>query len=300
MLPLLLASALWGTTGTAAHFLPSEVSPLATGAATMTVGGVLLFIVSVHDATQVLRDRVALRWLIPGALGVFAYPLAFYSSMHLAGVAVGTVVSLGSAPVFAAVIEYAVDRRAIGSRWAVSTALAVAGVVLLGLGGHGTGDGDAAPALGILLGLLAGFSYALYTYASERVIARGHEPHGVMGSLFGFGAVLLLPVLLATGQPLTQSSQSAAITLYLALGPMFVAYLLFGAGLRWVRSSTATTITLLEPLVATMLAVIVVGERLGPPGWIGLALVILGVVLLVLPRRSAEGAVDGLPTAPRL
>ena len=97
MLAIVLASLLWGTTGTAASFLPSTVPPLATGAATMGIGGALLFAVSARRATAVLRDAAARPWLLLGAAGVVAYPLAFYSSMEYAGVAVGNVVSLGSA-----------------------------------------------------------------------------------------------------------------------------------------------------------------------------------------------------------
>src|SRR3954469_11327683 len=89
VLPIVLAALLWGTTGTAAHFLPDDVSPLATGAATMLIGGVLLFLASVRGSLAAIRDRRSLLWLIVGAVGVFAYPLAFYSSMRLAGVAIG-------------------------------------------------------------------------------------------------------------------------------------------------------------------------------------------------------------------
>lgn len=294
VVPIIVASVLWGTTGTAAHFLPADVSPLATGAATMAIGGALLFIVSLRSAVGAIRDRRSILWLLAGAVGVFAYPLAFYSSMSLAGVAIGTVVSLGAAPVFAAVIEFVVDRRRVTGRWAFAALIAVVGVVLLASGGSGEADANAT-VVGVLLGLLAAFSYALYTFASERAIAVGHSSRGVMGALFGIGAVLLLPVLLVTGAPLLQGPSSIGITAYLAIGPMFIAYLLFGAGLRWVRSSTATVITLIEPAVATVLAVVVVGERFDVVGWIGLLLVVAGILLLVLPRGGAPEAVVDAP-----
>ena len=74
-LALVVASLLWGTTGTAASFLPDVVSPLATGAATMTLGGAALFAVSARGAARVLRDRVARGWVALGAVGVFAVNL---------------------------------------------------------------------------------------------------------------------------------------------------------------------------------------------------------------------------------
>jgi DME family drug/metabolite transporter len=290
VLALVIASLLWGTTGTSATFLPDDVSPLAVGASTMGVGGILLFAATSRVSVAVLRDARSRRWVLIGALGVLVYPLAFYAGMDLAGVAVGNVVALGSGPVFAALLEWLVERRPLSARWGVSTALAVVGIVLLAVGREpdaaaGTGDTVA----GVALGLLAGLAYALYTYASSRA-SGAHPSRGVMGAMFGAGAVLLLPVLLVTGGPLLQSWQTVGIAGYLAIGPMFVAYLLFGIGLRSIRSSTVTTITLLEPVVATVLAVLVVGERLAPVGWVGLGLVLTGLAVLISARRPPKTA----------
>jgi DME family drug/metabolite transporter len=250
----------------------------------MTIGGALLFVVSARSALAALRDPRARRWLLIGAIGVFVYPLAFYSSMNLAGVAIGNVVALGSGPVFAALLEWVVERRGLSRRWLVATVIAVIGVALLSIGG----DPHAATAVvpGVLLGLLAGFAYALYTYCSSRALQFEHTGRAVMGGMFGVGALALAPVLLATGAPLLQSAPTVGIAVYLAIGPMFIAYLLFGFGLTHIRSSAATTITLLEPFIATLLAVIVVGERPEPLGWIGLVLILLGVTVLVTARHG--------------
>jgi DME family drug/metabolite transporter len=293
VLALVLASLLWGTTGVTATFLPGDVSPLAVGAATMGLGGALLFATALRLSAGVLRDPFARRWALIGAVGVVAYPLVFYSSMSLVGVAVGNVVALGSGPVFAALLEWGVERARLSLRWLASTALAGAGILLLAFGRQGGGDAGASPALaalGIVLGLAAGLAYALYTYASSRAIRAGHPSRGVLGGMFGLGALPLLIVLAVVGAPLLQSATSIGLTAYLALGPMLLAYLLFGIGLRSVRSSAATTITLLEPVVATVLAVLVVGERLTPWGWAGFALVIGGLTLLITARRDAPAS----------
>lgn len=285
---LVAASLLWGTTGTAASFMTEAVSPIAIGAATMSVGGALLFAISARPAVAVFRLPDARRWLLVGAIGVVLYPLAFYSSMHLAGVAVGNVVSLGSGPLFAAILEWRIERRPLTMRWMLGTTAAITGVALLVAGGRGgEAAGESAP-LGVVLGLVAGASYALYTYASGRVIRLGHSSRATMGAVFGLGAIPLAVVLVATGAPLLADSSNLAIAGYLAVGPMFLAYVFFGRGLRSLRSSTVTVITLLEPVVATALAVVVVGERLGVAGWIGLALILLGVTVVSTARRPAE------------
>lgn len=284
---LVASCVLWGTTGTAATFLPEAVSPLAIGASTMTLGGALLFVASRRAAIAVIRDRSVRGWLVAAALGMVAYPLSFYASMDLAGVAIGNVVSLGSGPLFAALLEWRVFRTRLTARWMLSAGIAVTGMALLVAGGHG-GDSpvDAAgiPA-GVALGLVAGASYALFTFASGVVIRAGHSGRGTMGAAFGLAALPLAVVLLAVGAPLLSSGASIGIAVYLAVGPMFFAYLFFAVGVRALASSTVTVITLLEPLVATLLAVLIVGERLEPLGWVGLALILGGVTVLSSARQ---------------
>lgn len=284
---LVAASILWGTTGTAASFVDDAVSPVAIGAATMAIGGALLLAISARGAIAAVRRPDARRWLLIGAIGVVAYPLAFYSAMDIAGVAIGNVVALGSGPLFAALLERVIDGRHLTRRWMLGASAGIVGVALLVVGGHGgagAADADAVP-LGVALGLVAGAAYALYTFASGRVIGLGVSSRSTMGAVFGLGAIPLAIVLLATGAPILESPQNVAIVGYLALGPMFLAYVLFGWGLRSIRSSTVTVVTLLEPVVATILAVLIVGERLDALGWVGLALILLGVTVVSTARR---------------
>lgn len=285
---ILVAGSLWATTGTTASFLPVGVSPLATGAASFILGSLLLFTTSLSPTLAVLavsglRIRIAV-----SALAVAVFPLAFYSSMNLAGVAVGTVVTVGSAPIFAAALEGAVSRRRPRLRWLAASGAAVLGVLLLALSGliegpaGRTGAGAAEVPGGVLLGLLAGFAYAFYTFESRRLITEGQSSRGVFGAMCVVAAVLLLPVLVSVGEPLLQSPLTIGIVGYLALGPMFAAYLFFGAGLRSTSSSTATILTLIEPVVATILAILVVGERLALLGWAGLAFILVGVTVILV------------------
>lgn len=120
-----------------------------------------------------------------------------------------------------------------------------------------------------------------------------------MGSVFGLGGALLMPVLLFTGAPLIESTQAFSVAAYMALVPMFIGYLLFGYGLMRVSASTATTITLSEPAVATVLAVLIVGEQLGLLGWIGLGVIalVLGILALAPTNTQIKGEAEpaGLP-----
>ncbi|MFI8535187.1 DMT family transporter [Streptomyces aquilus] len=304
---VLAASVLWGTTGTAATLAP-QVGPLAIGAVAMGLGGLLQALVA---APRIARDAGRLRarrgTVLLGAASVAIYPLAFYTSMHLAGVAVGTVVSIGTAPLASAVIERALDRRRLTRRWLLAAALGLLGTALLCVAEAAHADGDtgagsmAATLLGVGLGLVAATTYALYSWAAHRLITGGIPSRAAMGAVFGLGGLLLVPVLLATGGALVGSWSNAAVGGYMAVVPMFAGYVLFGWGLAHVPASTATTLSLLEPAVAAVLAVLVVGERLPAAGWAGIAFVIACLAVLTTPartvrrRRGEEGDVAPAP-----
>jgi DME family drug/metabolite transporter len=280
---VLVAASLWGTTGTAASMAPG-VGPLAIGAAAMGIGGLL----QAAAASRVMfthRGALTGQWrtVMVSAGAVAVFPLAFYSSMRLAGVAVGTVVSIGAAPAAAAVIERVVDRQPLSLGWALGTTVGVSGVLALALAHRGeTGPATTAaaqPVLGIVLGLLAGFTYALYSWGAARVMRCGMPSRPVMGAVFGLGGILLLPVLALTGAPIITSGSHLAVAAYLAIVPMFLGYILFGRGLSTIAASTATTVSLLEPAVAALIAVIVLHEHLTPIGWLGLGLLFASLII---------------------
>ena len=288
---VLAASLLWGSTGTAATFAPG-VSPIAVGAVAMGIGGLLQAAIAV-PALRRSWSRIRAQWgtVLIGAVAVAVYPLAFYSSMKLAGVAVGTVVSIGSAPVCAAVIERIVDGRRLSLRWAIAGALGIAGVALLTAveGGGASGAAVLGSVSGILLGLLAGATYALYSWAAHRVIHTGVPARAAMGSIFGLAGLALMPVLILSGASFLASWSNAGVGLYLAVVPMFAGYVLFGMGLARVPASTATLLSLVEPVAAAVLAVLVVGEVLAPVGWLGIGLIAgsLAVLTIPFPARTA-------------
>ena len=286
---VLFAAFVWGTTGTAASFAP-DVSAAAIGAAAMGVGGIAQALLALRG---IARSRDALwrhrRLLIVGALAVAIYPLAFYGSMRLAGVTVGTVVTLGSAPLLSALIEYVMDRSRLTLRWAAGAMIGLLGMGLICVAesaGHGEVIGGNAVLSGVALGLLGGLTYALYAWTVRKMMLHGIRSPVAMGATFGIGGLMLMPVLIATGDPFLESWNNAAVGIYMAAVPMFLGYVCFGYGLARVRASMATTLTLLEPVVAAVLAVIIVGERLPVLGWIGVALVVGCLVVITMPSAG--------------
>ena len=277
---VILASLLWGTTGTAATFAPS-LSPLFIGAFAMGIGGILQCGLAIYNIKQNHSLLTAhSRFLIVGALAVAIYPLAFYSSMRLSGVTIGTVVSIGSAPILSAIIEYISRDFQVTKQWVIGALLGITGMTILAFSGNETTQYNYL-SLGILLGLVAGFTYALYSWSARQLMLKGIDSKAAMGAIFGCGGLLLIPVMLITGTTFFAAWNNIAVGCYMALIPMFLGYLCYGYGLSKISASLATTISLLEPAVATILAILIVGEDLSLIGLGGILLIFICLVMVI-------------------
>jgi DME family drug/metabolite transporter len=113
-----------------------------------------------------------------------------------------------------------------------------------------------------------------------------------MGAVFGAGSVPLLVVLAFTGAPLVTDTSNLVRGTYLALGPLVIAYLLFGFALTRVTAASATLVTLLEPVFSVVLAVLILGEVLSSAGWLGIALLIAAVAIASLRRPASKSGVN--------
>ncbi|MEU9449098.1 EamA family transporter [Streptomyces sp. NPDC048277] len=286
-LPILTAAVLWGTTGTAGSLAPAGAPAAAVGAAGLLLGGLLLFLTAPGGRSLPRTCTGGERRLLAlGALAVAGYPLTFYPAVARTGVAVATVIALGSAPVFAGLLAWLTRQSRPTVRWATATVAAVLGCAVLVLGPELAGDGAPMDAVGVLLAGLAGLSYAVYALVGGRLIARGHASGAVMGVMFGGASLLVLPVLLWSAGPWLSTARGALVVLHLGLVTTFLAYRLFGHGLRRTAAQVATTLTLLEPAVAAVLGVAVLGERLPAVSWCGLAVLALGIVFLTFPAGA--------------
>jgi drug/metabolite transporter, DME family len=291
--PLLVVAAavLWGTAGTAQELAPPQATPAVVAAIRSLAGGLLLCLIVAGWrgirtlAAVVVRGRGPLAAAV-GSMTLFQ--LSYFGGIRLAGVAVGTLVAIGSAPVWAGVFEAAVGRRP-GRGWVLATALTVVGTALLVLPAGGVdGDGGGGPGIGVAAAATAGAAYAAYAIASKRLLGRGVDGTAAMAVAFVGSGVLLAPALAVAPVAWALTRGGAVALTWLSIFTIALAYTCFVAGLRSLDPPTATTLTLAEPLTATILAVVLVGERLGAAGATGAVLVTIG--LAVAGRRSRATA----------
>lgn len=293
---VLLACVLWGTAGIAASFLPG-VPASAVGAATSGAGGLAFFLLYLRPSWRVLVARRNLVWVIVGSAGMAGYPLLFYAAIDFAPVATCYVVSLGSAPIWAALLEGVLDRQRPKPLALVAIVIGIVGMAMLVLGTSRSDGQPTDPVAGVALAATAGLAYTLQAYCSRRLMANGATPLAALGALFGGASLVLVPVMLAVGGPLVASWQGLAVGVYLAALPICLAYVLFFRGLRTITASLATTLTLADPAAAALLSVVVLGQTIIPIGWAGIAVIAAGVLLASRPwapafarRRAAVAA----------
>ena len=260
-------------------------------AGAIVIAGIALLWVFVFQRNAVYplpKYRLPLPQVLLAALCMAAYQLLFFYGVAKTGVAVGTIVGIGSSPVIAGLLGLLFRGERPGWKWGAATLLAIAGCVLLGLSGS-TSSTEVqrmhVDPLGLLMAIGAGAAYATFSLVSKGLLE--HQPvEKVMAPVFSLGAVMLAPLLLTQDLHWLASLPGLAVMLWLGLFATALAYTLFGKGLSLVPLATAVTLSLAEPLTAGMLGVLVLGENLTLLAGIGITLILSGLIVLSVKAPS--------------
>ena len=229
-----LATLLWGTTGTTQELAPDAATPLTIAALRLLVAAATLLLVA--GLTGHLRNLQKMRRpaTLLAVLGVAAYQPFFFLAVDRTGVVLGTIVAIGSSPIFAGLLAWALDRTAPSRLWSIATGVAIGGVVLLVAAGREVGGN----ADGVVFALAAGAAYATYVIAA-RQFSRDGDVIGSTAVIFALAAALLLPLLGTSDLGWVGTGAGTLTVVHLGVLATAVAYLLFATGLESTRSTTA-------------------------------------------------------------
>ena len=287
---IVLTALLWGTIGLSAQLIYNVAD---IGALALIFYRLLIAIpvLSLALAGTLGRHALAFRRADLGAMALMGaafalFQLGYFSAIARTGVAVATLITICSAPVLVALLSALVLRERLSRRVLTSLVLAVIGTALLVDIQPATLALEGQRTLGYLLALGAALSYALMVLSSRRLAAHYH-PLQTTTFAFTLGALVLLPFSLSAGLNVQLSPSAWALLLYLGLVPTALGYVLFFIGMRTTQATAASIITLLEPLTATLLAWLLLGEKLGIWGVLGGALLLTAIVRLsAKPKES--------------
>ena len=283
---VLLACVLFSTSATGRAYLDFPGSSISVGAWRVFLGGIgLAAYVAIRYGTSGLRKLVKLPVVWVMAIAVIAYQISFFIGAARIGVAMGTLGALAIAPFFAGVLGWIVGTGKPSAIWAVSTVMGVIGLALI------TGVSEVRDNLGFFAVFISGVMYAIFTVFGVK-LTRTHDVTGVevLGAAFGIGAILSLPIVLFTSAWIN-SALLVGFVLYIGLATTALGYILFGNGLTHLSPGTVSTLTLAEPVLATLMGVFILGEAMNLRGWIGCAVIIgalalLGIVESRTPTKS--------------
>ncbi|WP_067186278.1 DMT family transporter [Microtetraspora niveoalba] len=307
------AGVAWGTGGAVGDFLrrAGDLGPVAVTFWRFVIGAALLLAVTYLGRTTGSRRVVRPRsWRKVLALGIATAvsQVAYFAAIAESGVALATMVAMGANPLFVAAGARLVLGEHAGRAANAGIGAAVAGLALLTggpllTGGSALTHGEFSP-VGTGYAVLSGAAYAAVTLLSGAGRSSGEgAPQGAPGETMGWsfvaGAVCLLPFAAVDGVLPSGADPGAAALglLYLGAVPTALAYGLFFAGLGVVSGTTAAVVVLLEPLVAALIGVVSLGERLTALQLTGAALLMAAVYRLgraeLADRRTGEGDAAG-------
>ena len=279
---VLAAAALWGTTGTAQALGPVGITPGGVAAVRMIGGATLLVYAFRRRATVPLRLLIgpALVWAV--AAMAISQPL-FFIGVSRTGVAVGTIVTIGSGPIIAGLLAWIVRGERVGRRWVLATVLSVGGAVLLVSGGADAGIDPG----GVLFALGAGMAWAVYLVAAKALLDE-HPAIFVVAVVFTGAAILLVPWLAVSHPGWILTARGGGVAGWFVVTTA-LSYVLFATGLKSTPVAAAATLSLSEPLTAAVLGMTVLNEPILLTTISGAVLVALGLLVL-----SAEQPVEPL------
>ncbi len=277
---IILASALWGTSGIFVKYL----APYGITSVQMTlVRGLVSF--ACMGVFVILSDRKLFKTnlkeilLFAGAgISFFITASCYYQSMQLTSVSTA-VVLMYTAPIF--VMIYSV--LFLSEKLSFMKALAVFGMILGCVFISGIIGGFKADGMGIFIGFLSGIAYASYNIITKIEMNKGISP--IKSNLYCFLFSTVIGLLVANPAELIACiSLNPTVVILLCLGVGFFAcilpYFLYTLALKEIPAGTASSLGILEPMAATILSVLILGERLSVYSLIGMALILGSVFIL--------------------
>ncbi|MBQ4132203.1 MAG: EamA family transporter [Desulfovibrionaceae bacterium] len=277
---LVIAGALcFSTTGTAQALSPEGATPMVIGALRLCVGGLAMLAWCILTR-QIPHISSWPKWItLLSALGILVYQLTFFAAVSRTGVAVGTVVAIGTSPIAAGLLGAMFLREKPQKIWYPATAVAIIGLAFLSLS-----DNIKADPLGLILALVAGFSYGVYSVFSKSLAGK-YSPVQVMTVLFAIGAILITPVFFICPIAWIASPPGILVSLHLGVVTTALAYTLYLSGLKLTPVSAGVTLGLFEPFAAACWGIFLLQEPVMLQHIIGIILLFSSTTLLALKTR---------------
>ena len=263
-----LAASMWGTLGIFAKLLYGYgLDPFTiVFFRASTAFFLLLLYNNFRNDLNFKRDRLKF-YAFYVFFSVFLFYALYFYAVELSSVSLA-VLLLYTAPIYSTIMGYLIFGEGITPLKLASLGMVFAGVLFV------TELNGSVNMIGVILGLLSGFTYALYGILGK-IAVREDSPGEALMYTLGFGALFLLPFT-KFNIPMGAIPYLAALGIF----PTFLAYLMYNHALQDIEASRASIVATVEPVVALILAYVIFHEVLIPKQIFGAGMIIFGALLL--------------------
>ena len=277
-----LGALFFSGSGTIQSFAPEEATAFILGALRLLVAGI--FLIGWCRAKNLLHPlkNVNTFKILLSALALAGFQLSFFLGVRSAGVAVGTVVTIGTTPILAAVFGLLFFREIPQKSWYISTGIAILGLVLLNIN-----DINTFKISSILFPVMAGTIYAFYLSQSKELLQKS-RPEIIMTYLFMLSSLVLLPLWFIFPCAWVLTPRGILIALGLGVITTAIPYCLVMAGLKNCDTAKAATLSLGEPLGAAILGFTLLREPINIMSFCGVIAIFISVLVLIYTSKKEK------------
>lgn len=282
---ILAAACIWGTLGFFVRDLTAEgITEQQLIAVRCITSAAVMFVFLAFFDRSLLKVRLRDLWMFAGTgiVSFECFTLCYFYAVGMTSLSTAAIL-LYTSPIFVTVLAAVLFREKLTRKKLVCLVMAFGGCVLVSGFSNATGKDEP---LGLLLGLLSGFFYGLYSIFGQ-VALRRYSSYTIIAYTFLFASIGILPF--SGLARLTEVSFSASLVTELLVFAVLsgaCAYLLYTLGMSRVKATNAAIAAIAEPVVAALVGAAVYREILPVPGIVGIALVIAAILLLSTKGRE--------------
>ena len=290
-LALWIVTIIYGATfSIAKQVMPVYIKPFAFILLRVSVTSVLIFLFHKSFIKEKIRDKTDLLKLVVCAIfGVAANMLLFFKGLSITTPINGSVLMMNT-PIFVIVISVWWNKEKITVRKLIGVLLASLGAIMLVGGRKFQFDSD--KVLGDIMVAANAIIYAFYLVYAKQLIHKYH-PLTVTLYSFLFGTLLVLPFGFNEFTQIEWSTFSSKIWLFvgfITIGSTFLTYVLNAYALRHASSSLVGTYIYLQPVCATIIAIVFATDELSFEKLIFMLIVFAGVFLASFKKAETVKA----------
>lgn len=214
--------------------------------------------------------------------------ITWIESLYYTSVASATVL-VTTSPIFLAILGFVLLRERLSRRATLGIVFAVAGAAVMGWGDASAADAEARHALlGNTMALVAALLVSFYLLIG-RVVRQRTSWLAYVFPLYSVVALTTLVVALFRQIPLFGYSPLVYVLCALmAIGPQLIGHGSFNYALRYVPAALLALLSLLEPVLASVMAYGLFGERPGAVALAGMGVILGAVTLAIWPKRGGK------------